>query len=158
MLPILRQNGFTSSIKIIGSGLEEANRTKWTAAGLTILGGVHSLDSFYDGSRISIIPLLSGRGMKGKVAESMSYGVPFVGTEVSIEGFDNGNLLNLMVTEANPKLYANKILEVYNSKALWSQLSDGSQQYVKDFLSRERLANKLEHILDAALGSKIPNV
>jgi GT2 family glycosyltransferase len=158
VLPILRQNGFTSSIKIIGSGLDEANRTKWTAAGLTILGGVHSLDSFYDGSRISIIPLLSGRGMKGKVAESMSYGVPFVGTEVSIEGFDNGNLLNLMVTEANPKLYANKILEVYNSKALWSQLSDGSQQYVKDFLSRERLANKLEHILDAALGSKIPNV
>lgn len=46
------------------------------------------LSELYNQSKVVVIPLLSGAGVKGKVIESFKNGVPIVSTSIGLEGID----------------------------------------------------------------------
>ncbi len=75
-------------LHLCGSGFERAQSL--TGPGVICHGLVseQTLSYLYAISRVSIAPLLTGAGMKGKVIESCSRGVPCVGTEVAWQGID----------------------------------------------------------------------
>ncbi|MCK2056374.1 glycosyltransferase [Methylobacterium sp. 37f] len=56
--------------------------------GVSLLGYVDDLAAFYADTDLIVAPMLMGSGLKMKVAEALSYGVPVVGTEIGFEGFD----------------------------------------------------------------------
>nr|WP_144764517.1 glycosyltransferase [Methylobacterium dankookense] len=56
--------------------------------GLTLLGRVAELETFYDAVDAVVAPMLMGTGLKMKVAEALSYGLPVVGTATAFDGFD----------------------------------------------------------------------
>jgi hypothetical protein len=53
---------------------------------LVIAGFVPDLTPYLEGCRVSISPLRYGAGVKGKVNQAMSAGLPVVATTPSIEG------------------------------------------------------------------------
>ena len=55
--------------------------------GVKCLGYVDDLAAFYAETDVIVAPMLMGSGLKMKVAEALSYGVPVVGTEIGFEGF-----------------------------------------------------------------------
>ena len=50
------------------------------------IGAVDDLKNFFSECRALIVPLTSGAGIKGKVFESLSYGVPIISTPIGAEG------------------------------------------------------------------------
>ena len=88
------------------------------------LGVVEELDAYYQQAKITICPMLSGTGIKIKVLESLSYGIPVVTTRRGVDGLinktNNGCLVSndpiefaLLVEKLlnDPEFYANKSLE-----------------------------------------------
>jgi hypothetical protein len=75
-----------ATLHLCGSGFENAE----SLAGANVVrhGMVsdQTLAYLYSISRVSIAPLLTGAGMKGKVIESCAHGVPCVGTELAWQG------------------------------------------------------------------------
>lgn len=57
------------------------------APGVRLLGYVATLETFYDQVDLVVAPMLMGSGLKMKVAEALSFGVPVVGTALGFEGF-----------------------------------------------------------------------
>lgn len=61
------------------------------------LGMVDDLSAIYENSKITICPMLSGTGIKIKVLESLSYGIPVVTSRRGVDGLvnkeDNGCLV-----------------------------------------------------------------
>ena len=55
--------------------------------GVMLLGYVDDLTTFYAETDVIVAPMLMGSGLKMKVAEALSYGVPVVGTAIGFEGF-----------------------------------------------------------------------
>ena len=55
--------------------------------GVMLLGYVDDLERFYAETDVIVAPMLMGSGLKMKVAEALSYGVPVVGTAIGFEGF-----------------------------------------------------------------------
>jgi glycosyltransferase involved in cell wall biosynthesis len=53
---------------------------------ITVTGWVDSLDDFYREASVFVAPLLSGAGLRFKVAQAMRYGLPVVGTSLALEG------------------------------------------------------------------------
>ena len=43
---------------------------------------------YFESVKLSVAPLRWGAGVKGKVNQSMGFGVPVVGTSVAVEGMD----------------------------------------------------------------------
>ena len=75
-----------ATLHLCGSGFENAESLVGPNVVRHGMVSDQTLAYLYSISRVSIAPLLSGAGMKGKVVESCSHGVPCVGTELAWQG------------------------------------------------------------------------
>jgi hypothetical protein len=55
--------------------------------GVELAGYVERLEEFYERVDLVVAPMLMGSGLKMKVAEALSFGVPVIGTRIGFEGF-----------------------------------------------------------------------
>ena len=83
VLPSLTDN---IQVDVVGRGLEEL-RNEYSDPRINVIGGVESLNPYYESADIVIAPLFDGGGMKSKTVEALSFGKIFVGTEESLFGF-----------------------------------------------------------------------
>lgn len=83
VLPYLIDN---IQVDVVGRGLEEL-RKEYSDSRINVVGGVESLNAYYENADIVIAPLFDGGGMKSKTVEALSFGKIFVGTEESLFGF-----------------------------------------------------------------------
>lgn len=83
VLPSLSDN---IQVDIVGRGLEEL-RNEYSDPRINVIGGVESLNPYYENADIVTAPLFDGGGMKSKTVEALSFGKIFVGTEESLFGF-----------------------------------------------------------------------
>lgn len=80
VLPSLTAN---IQVDVVGRGLEEL-RSEYSDPRINVIGGVESLNPYYENADIVIAPLFDGGGMKSKTVEALSFGKIFVGTEESL--------------------------------------------------------------------------
>ena len=88
------------------------------------------LEWFYRNTRLSLVPLRYGAGIKGKVIEAMRFGTPVVTTPTGAEGIPNAE--NVMVVAADAASIAKKIAELYNDAEALTSLSRSCIQYVQE--------------------------
>ncbi|WP_186384030.1 glycosyltransferase [Methylobacterium dankookense] len=55
--------------------------------GVRLVGYVDRVETFYEQMDIIVAPMLMGSGLKMKVAEALSMGMPVIGTRIAFEGF-----------------------------------------------------------------------
>lgn len=71
---------------IVGRGM---NRLKVNSTHIHIYDGVTTLEPFYLDADFVIAPIISGGGMKVKIAEAMMYGKIIIGTPEAFEGYES---------------------------------------------------------------------
>jgi len=99
---------------------------------LTIEGFVtdEELENFYRTSRIALVPLRYGAGIKGKVVEAMRYGTPVVTTSTGAEGIPNAQ--EAMAIEDDALMLAKRIAELYVDADKLTSMSKNSILYIQD--------------------------
>jgi GT2 family glycosyltransferase len=147
VLPGLKSRGFNEEIRVAGSGMETGLRTELTKKGMTILGGVADLDPLYTTSRIAILPLIQGKGKKGKLGEALAYGIPVITTSIGAESFGLVNNVEAFIFD-DPEVWIAKILEVCSNQTLWTNISKNGRKYAFDNLSRDSLKNRIKTLLE----------
>lgn len=88
------------------------------------------LEAFYRNSRIALVPLRYGAGIKGKVVEAMRYGTPVVTTSTGAEGISNAQ--EVMVVEDDALVLAKRIAELYTDADKLTAMSKNSIAYIQD--------------------------
>jgi len=74
---------------IVGNGLEKvASLRSLQDDCIRLIGTCEDLNDWYRISDIVVGPILSGSGMKTKVAEALMFGRPFVGTDEALVGYE----------------------------------------------------------------------
>ena len=101
------------------------------------------LAKLYSECRMSVIPLRYGAGIKGKVIEAMSNGVPIVTTSVGAEGIVGGE--NIFAVEDDPHQFANKVIELYSNKDYLENASNNSYEYIKKNFSEKAAWKVIGH-------------
>ena len=93
------------------------------------------LTGFYQHSRICVIPLRFGGGVKGKTIEAMYNGIPIVTTSTGIEGLPD--IQECIKPFDDAELFAQEVIRIYQ------QGDDGQTekcyQYIKDHFSEEKV-------------------
>lgn len=107
---------------IVGSRMPDALKQFGESAGLTMIGFVEDLVPYLRSCRVSISPLRYGAGIKGKVNQALSYGLPVVATSLSVEGMNVRPGIDVMVAD-DPVAFVDAISALYSDDALWSGLS-----------------------------------
>lgn len=111
------------------------------------VGFVEDLGTVLNTARITIAPLRYGAGTKGKVASSMSYGVPCVSSCFGTEGTDMIHGENVMIA-GTPEEFANCILALYSDQELWLRISDGGLKFIRDNYSPEIVEKMMDNLLE----------
>ena len=118
-----------------------------------MLGFVEDLVPFYEQCKLAIAPLRYGAGVKGKVNQALSYGVPVVGSPVALEGMGLQSGRDAM-SAATPEAFAQAMAAVYDDEQLWLSLSENGRASLQGRFTPEvaRLA------LREALGPLLSNL
>jgi len=125
ILPIVRKDLPNIEVSIVGSNPTDEIR-KLAGEGVNILGWVADLEPLYANARLVVAPLRYGAGIKGKIGEAASYGVPVITTHVGAEGLHfvpNEAIVIANETEA----FAKAIIDAYQDPTLWTKLAKNAR-------------------------------
>ena len=97
---------------------------------VTVTGYVQDIAPYYARTRVFVSPLRYGAGMKGKVGEAMSFGVPVVTTAVGAEGMGLVHGETALIQD-DPKAFATEVVRLFRDETLWRKLSVQGREYVE---------------------------
>lgn len=110
------------------------------------IGYVEDLRKVFDRVRVSVAPLRYGAGIKGKVGQSMSYGVPVVGTSIAFEGFGILDQYQGMIAD-QPEAFAKALVKTYLDRELWLTLSNQAWSLIQERFSKQAIRKSLQALL-----------
>jgi glycosyltransferase involved in cell wall biosynthesis len=85
------------------------------------------------------VPLRYGAGIKGKLGESLSYGLPVVTTSTGAEGFGlTGGVEALIADE--PHEFAAAVVRAYERQDLWERLAEHGYRHIEKHFTPEVVA------------------
>lgn len=113
-----------------------------------VLGWVPELEPLYEQSRIFVAPLRYGAGMKGKIGESLSNGVPTVTSTIGAEGMGLVHGEHVLVAD-DPASFADEVVRLYSDKELWSRLAEQGRSHI---VGRYSPATVREHVREILAG------
>ena len=99
---------------------------------VSVTGFVEDVTPYFDLAKVFISPLRYGAGMKGKIGQSMSLGLPVVTTSVGAEGLFLINGKNALIAD-EPLEIANSIVTLIKDKNKWSHLSNEGMKSMQKF-------------------------
>ncbi|HOP79774.1 MAG TPA: glycosyltransferase, partial [Armatimonadota bacterium] len=111
-----------------------------------VTGFVQDLSDYLLRARVSISPLRFGAGMKGKVGEALSWGLPVVTTSIGAEGMSLVHEQDALIAD-DPKSFAEQIIRLYKDRELWNRLSENGKARVAQW-SPEAVKSHLDKLLD----------
>jgi GT2 family glycosyltransferase/glycosyltransferase involved in cell wall biosynthesis len=138
-----------TTFHIIGSKMPESVRALASDHVVTH-GYLESVDSFFESCLLSVAPLRFGAGVKGKVNQSMSFGVPVVSTSIGAEGMHLTHEKNILIANG-PREFAREVIRLHRDQKLWTALSTNGLKNIDEHFSRAAAKRNLEGLL-AELG------
>ncbi len=122
-------------LKLAGSGMPASLRD-FAGDGVEIVGWVEDLADLFATVRLSVAPLRFGAGFKGKVATSLAYGLPVVGSSISLEGTGLADGDGVLMADT-PQAFAASVVRLHEDAALWQAQSARGVERVTALYSPE---------------------
>jgi glycosyltransferase involved in cell wall biosynthesis len=120
--PLVREAVPGVTLSIVGSD-PPPSIAAYGSENVTVTGYIPDVNPIFQSCRVFVAPLRFGAGMKGKIGQALSYGVPVVTTSVGAEGMglEPGN--EALIADS-AEAFAAACINVYHDAALWQGLSD----------------------------------
>jgi GT2 family glycosyltransferase/SAM-dependent methyltransferase len=121
---------------VVGSKVtDEIKALEQPGNGIIIKGFVseEELDRLYAQSRVVVVPLRYGAGVKGKVVEAIYNGAPIVTTSIGAEGIPQ--VEDVLLVEDDPEKFAQTTVDLYQDEAACRDLSRKTQSYIRSHFS-----------------------
>lgn len=118
-----------------------------------ILGFVPDLNKVYTSSDVAIAPMRYGGGLKGKIAEAMSHGVPVVTNSASLAGFGITPGREALVGDDGPD-FARGVVSLLLDRELHLRVRRDGWEFVNTNYSRDAVGKMLRNLM-AGIG-KLP--
>ena len=103
---------------------------------------------------MAIAPLRYGAGVKGKVNQALSHGIPVVGTSVSFEGMYVRDREHVSIADM-PAHFAESMAGLHEDPSLWARLSRNGPSSIEEQFSTGAARETLEQLLTDALSQRL---
>lgn len=116
--------------------------------GFLIKGRAENVTDVFNSTRVLLAPIPFGAGLKGKLWESMLYGLPNVTTEVGAEGMQWNGLWNGFVVNSDED-FTEKAVQLYTSESDWNQAQENGYEIAKKQFDWETFETQFEEKVDS---------
>ncbi|MBO7577375.1 MAG: glycosyltransferase family 4 protein [Prevotella sp.] len=142
--PVLKSKQRDYRLRIVGKW-SESTRKVWQNCydGIEFMGFVDDLAATLSGTTM-IVPILEGSGIRMKILEAASMGVPVVTTSIGVEGLPLGNGVACMIGD-NPDEFVNGIISLEKEECR-QRLTAEAYKVVKEQYSMKALSQNRREI------------
>lgn len=145
--PGIKRKAPNAKFYIVGkSPTAEVLKLQKTYPDIVVTGEVDNVKRVVSDAALMIAPLLFGTGIKTKIVEAMSWGVPVVTNPIGSEGINAINHEDLFVSETDEEMVQNVLLLLDNEE-INEKVSRNSIRYVTRHFSSSVTRKNLELIL-----------
>lgn len=109
---------------------------------IIVTGYVKELSPYLKRARLSVNPLRYGAGMKGKIGEAFSWGLPVVTTSIGAEGMGLIDGVDALIADSAED-FGQKVVLLYEDKELWKKLSINGKKKVEIEWSLQSVMKRL---------------
>ena len=145
ILPRIRAAAPETIFRIAGSNMDDDVLALGDRPGIEVLGFVPDLEPEFDRHRVFVAPLRYGAGMKGKVGQSMIFGLPVVATAIGAEGMDLVEGEHVLVAD-DAEAFADQTLRLLRDDSLWTRLAGLGALHIQQTLSVEAVAEQVRRL------------
>lgn len=131
IMPLVWASRPDITVNLLGSNLKD--EVKELASDKVIVTGyVPEVEPYFQKSRIFVAPLRFGAGMKGKIGQSLSLGLPTITTKIGAEGMGLIDHQDVLIADTAEE-FARAVIELYDNRELWQKLADNSLETIKRY-------------------------
>ncbi|MEM7259063.1 MAG: glycosyltransferase, partial [Pseudomonadota bacterium] len=145
VMPRLKQRLPDVVFQVYGSHMPDEFR-QYESDNVELIGFVEDVQDVYSNARVFVSPLLSGAGLKGKIIECMSSGLPSVISQVSSEGTGLVHTQSAYIADSVDE-WCDYIYQLYTDEALWLKMSENALSLADSLYSPVEGARKMKKIL-----------
>jgi glycosyltransferase involved in cell wall biosynthesis len=129
---------------MVGSNITETVKSL-ASRDVVAVGYVPDLMPYLEGCRVFVAPLRYGAGIKGKIAQSMGFGLPVVTTSIGAEGMNLIDGEHVLIADS-PAAFASAVVRLYTNDLLWEEMSQNALLHIKLNFSRAVVQTNLAQI------------
>lgn len=149
ILPLLKRVVPDVHVSLVGSNPTDEVKAL-AGPDVTVTGYVTDarLAALYDSSRVVIVPLRFGAGVKNKVVEALHFGTPLVTTSVGAQGLPG--LEEIAVVKDDEQGIVESVHALLTDDEQWRRASAAGRRYVATHYSRAAMRRGLAQDIDAS--------
>ncbi len=147
IFPLIRIELPDVRLHLIGSKMPDELSGR-SDPGVIAHGFVADLEPYMTGCRVSVAPLRYGAGVKGKVNQAMSYGLPVVATSCATEGMRTEHEVDILVAD-DARAFAAEVIRVYQDRQLWEKLAVNARVNVQRHFSVDAARRAVEDLIQS---------
>jgi glycosyltransferase involved in cell wall biosynthesis len=151
IMPLVWQTNPEIKVTLLGSN-PTAEVLALNSDRIQVTGYINNVSPYFLSHKLSVSPLRYGAGMKGKIGQSIEYGLPVISTNIGTEGMNLVAEKHILAAN-NTREFAEGILRIYNNADLWNHLSLNSQVAIAAY-NPKAIEKQLRQILDSLNSSK----
>ena len=153
VVPVLRRKGFRFSFQVIGNWHSPyVQALKKNCPELELVGYVEDLHAFQRGS-VALVPIRIRAGMRMKIMDAISAGVPFVTTPKGVEGLDFRDGEECL-TASDAPAFADAVIRLSDDTELQERLSARAWKRLGELYDFPQLLRTRMAIYDDILGEE----
>lgn len=115
---------------LLGSNMKPAMR-ELASEYIKVIGWVDQVPPAFELRRVFVSYLRYGAGMKGKLGQALSLGLPVVSTLIGAEGMGLVDGETALIAD-DPDSFATAVCRLYRDEALWDKLSAQGRDYIEE--------------------------
>ena len=147
-------------VSIVGNELDEQVQAYAIGQpGIQMIGWVPSVIPYMERARVSVLPLLHGAGVKGKLVQALAIGTPSVSTTIGIEGLGLVDGETVLVAD-DAASFAVAVTRLLTVEELWQHVADAGRAHVVEtndkILARDQLLSAVDCVLAREPSTVIP--
>jgi glycosyltransferase involved in cell wall biosynthesis len=156
VLPLIREKVPETELVIVGSSPPPAVLSLAAIPGVEVTGFVPDIRPFMAKSSVYIVPMRLGVGIRGKILEAWSMGMPVVSTSVGCAGLRYESGQNLLVAD-NSRQFAEQVLSLLRDPAMKRRLGEEGRKTAQQYYSWETSARQLDILYQHCIGREKAN-
>jgi GT2 family glycosyltransferase/glycosyltransferase involved in cell wall biosynthesis len=138
-------------VTILGNHLDQVSLDiDPSIPGLRLLGWVPTLQPYIEQSRIGVVPLLYGAGVKRKVIQSMMSGTPVVTTPVGAEGLELVQARHALIA-ADAADFAAGVTRLLTDDDLWHHIANEGATHIERVHGMDVVERRFNDIVEKVM-------
>ncbi len=131
IMPLVWASRPDITVNLLGSNLKDEVK-ELASDQVVVTGYVPEVELYFQKSRVFVAPLRFGAGMKGKIGQSLSLGLPTITTRIGAEGMGLIDHQDVLIADTAEE-FAQAVIELYDHRELWQKLADNSLETIKRY-------------------------